>query len=86
MILSADTVNFDPSAPHFLSTIGRNSHSRPRITSAELIKDLGQRVLQRIDEVNYEISVEGLGYPQSSPQYESVLHGIPNIGERHDPA
>jgi hypothetical protein len=58
----------------------------PRITSAELISNLGQNVLQRIGEVNYEISVEGLGYPENSQQYESVLHGIPKIGEADDPA
>lgn len=53
----------------------------PRITSSELISNLGDRVFQKIGNVNYEISVEGLGYPECSPQFSAVLRGIPKIGE-----
>lgn len=51
----------------------------PRITSSELIHELGPNVLQRICEITYEINVEGLGYKEGTPQYESVLHGVPKI-------
>jgi len=58
----------------------------PRITSAELINKLGPTVLQRICEVTYEVSVEGLGYQEGSPQYTSVLRGVSKIRGADDSA
>lgn len=58
----------------------------PRITSAELIDRLGSAILQRIGNVTYEVSIEGLGYAENSPQFASVLIGIPRIGVAHDQA
>lgn len=52
----------------------------PRITAEQLRQSLGEESLQRIDEVTYEINVDGLGHEEGSSQFSLVLPKIPAIG------
>lgn len=48
----------------------------PKITSSIIQNSLGKALSARINDVHYEVNISGMGYPESSEEYRTILESL----------
>ncbi|HAF44198.1 MAG TPA: hypothetical protein DCK83_04450 [Gallionellaceae bacterium] len=56
----------------------------PRLTRAKVDQVLPQGTSQRLTYVEYDLDVDGFGYPEGSPEFDIILDGLSKMENPHE--